>query len=89
MVRLWLSLLLLAGAAIADEHDHVYEVDEEVVLWMNTVSFRPSLLILSLRKSPFTFLMTFGTISNSPVVFILPRCSCMVTKKDWKRLHSD
>lgn len=42
MVRLWLSLVLLAGAAIADEHDHVYEVDEEVVLWMNTVSFRPS-----------------------------------------------
>ncbi|GMT24604.1 hypothetical protein PFISCL1PPCAC_15901 [Pristionchus fissidentatus] len=37
MVRLWLPLLLLCGTALADEHDHMYEVNEEVVLWMNTV----------------------------------------------------
>ncbi|PAV82301.1 hypothetical protein WR25_07250 [Diploscapter pachys] len=33
-----LLLLLVALCCVeADEHDHLYEVDEEVVLWMNTV----------------------------------------------------
>lgn len=42
MLRLSLvSLLILTGTKVrADEHDHLYEVDEEVVLWMNTVSWK-------------------------------------------------
>lgn len=36
-----LLLLLVALCCVeADEHDHLYEVDEEVVLWMNTVSWQ-------------------------------------------------
>lgn len=38
-MRVLLSLLLLTALLVeADEHDHMYEVDEEVVLWMNTVN---------------------------------------------------
>ncbi|CAP28227.1 Protein CBG08396 [Caenorhabditis briggsae] len=37
-MRVFISLLLLSSLLVeADEHDHLYEVDEEVVLWMNTV----------------------------------------------------
>ncbi|PIO58800.1 hypothetical protein TELCIR_19755, partial [Teladorsagia circumcincta] len=31
-------LLLISYLVEADEHDHMYEIDEEVVLWMNTSS---------------------------------------------------
>lgn len=37
-MRVLISLLLFTSLLVeADEHDHLYEVDEEVVLWMNTV----------------------------------------------------
>ncbi|VDL65623.1 unnamed protein product [Nippostrongylus brasiliensis] len=36
--RFLIGLLLLISYLVeADEHDHIYEIDEEVVLWMNTV----------------------------------------------------
>jgi len=34
---LGLLVLLLLGQAVCDEHEHTYEDNEEVVLWMNTV----------------------------------------------------
>ncbi|KJH44835.1 endomembrane protein 70 [Dictyocaulus viviparus] len=37
-IRYLIGLLLLISYLVeADEHDHMYEIDEEVVLWMNTV----------------------------------------------------
>ena len=32
------SVALLCAVTRADEHDHSYQVGEEAVLWMNTVS---------------------------------------------------